>query len=150
MIAVLKMQNHKLKFHSCCFFKFSNFCKISRAPAISLHSDNKFPRCSLLGLFNKTPVSIMHQSIPAATIPPPRDSVGHLYAYLSPRPGICSCVFTRGLGICQYRVITPGHLSLTEKRPRPRVSFVVCQNGRVLNMLNKFYIILLLNVGFQV
>ena len=25
----------------------------------------------------------MHQSIPAATIPPPRDSVGHLYAYLS-------------------------------------------------------------------
>ena len=40
------MQNHKLKFHSCCFFKFSNFCKISRAPAISLHSDNKFPSCS--------------------------------------------------------------------------------------------------------
>ena len=39
------MQNHKLKFHSCCFFKFSNFCKISRAPAISLHSDNKFPSC---------------------------------------------------------------------------------------------------------
>ena len=39
------MQNHKLKFHSCCFFKFSNFCKISRAPAITLHSDNKFPSC---------------------------------------------------------------------------------------------------------
>ena len=40
------MQNHQLKFHSCCFFKFSNFCKISRAPAISLHSGNKFPSCS--------------------------------------------------------------------------------------------------------
>jgi hypothetical protein len=39
------MQNHKLKFHSCCFFKFSNFCKILRAPAISRHSDNKFPSC---------------------------------------------------------------------------------------------------------
>ena len=39
------MQNHKLKFHSCCFFKFSNFCKISRVPAITLHSDNKFPSC---------------------------------------------------------------------------------------------------------
>jgi hypothetical protein len=65
--------------------------------------------------------------------PPPRDSVGHLYAYLSPRMGICSCVFTWGPDICQYpnRVITPGHLSLTEKRPRPRVSFVVCQNGRL-------------------
>ena len=44
------MQNHKLKFHSCCFFKFSNFCKISRAPAISLHSDNKFPSCLLAEL----------------------------------------------------------------------------------------------------
>jgi hypothetical protein len=37
-------------------------------------------------------------------------------------------------------IITPGHLSLTEKRPRPRISFVVCQNGQLLNMLNKFYI----------
>jgi hypothetical protein len=44
----LKKQNHKLKFHSCCFFKFSNFCKISRAPAISLHSDNKFPPAVLV------------------------------------------------------------------------------------------------------
>jgi hypothetical protein len=59
--------------------------------------------------------------------PPPPGTVGHLYAYLSLRPGICSCVLTRGPGICQYRVITPGHLSLTEKRPRPRVSFVVSQ-----------------------
>ena len=42
-----RLKNHKLKFHSCCFFKFSNFCKISRAPAISLHSDNKFPSCLL-------------------------------------------------------------------------------------------------------
>ena len=91
----------------------------------------------------------MHQSIPAATTPPPRDIVGHLYAYLSPRPGICSCVFTRGPGICQYRVITPGHLSLTEKRPRPRVSFVVCQNGRLLNTLNKFYIILFVECWFS-
>jgi hypothetical protein len=40
---------------------------------------------------------------------PPRDSVGHLYSYLSPRPGICSCVFTRAFvnigllppGICR-------------------------------------------------
>jgi hypothetical protein len=45
LIAVLKMQTHKLKFQSCYFFKFSNFCKILRAPAISLHSDNKFPSC---------------------------------------------------------------------------------------------------------
>ena len=40
--------------------------------------------------------------------PPPQDNVGHLYAYLFPWPGICSCVLTRGPGICQYRVITPG------------------------------------------
>ena len=40
------MQDHKLKFHSSCFFKFSNFCKISRAPAISLQSGSKFPSCS--------------------------------------------------------------------------------------------------------
>ena len=40
------MQNRKLKFHSSCFFKFSNFCKISRAPAISLQSGSKFPSCS--------------------------------------------------------------------------------------------------------
>jgi hypothetical protein len=39
---------------------------------------------------------------------PPRDSGGHLYAYLSPRPGICNCVLTWGPGICQYRVITSG------------------------------------------
>ena len=37
------MQNHKLKFHSSCFFKFSNFCKISRAPAISLQAAANFP-----------------------------------------------------------------------------------------------------------
>ena len=61
--------------------------------------------------------------------PPPGTVWGICNAYLSPRPGICSCVFARGPGICQYRVITPGNLSLTEKRPRPRVSFVVCRNG---------------------
>ena len=43
LIAVIKMQNHKLKFHSSCFFKFSNFCKISRAPAISLQAAANFP-----------------------------------------------------------------------------------------------------------
>jgi hypothetical protein len=37
------MQNHKLKFHSSYFFKFSNFCKISRAPAISLQAAANFP-----------------------------------------------------------------------------------------------------------
>ena len=66
---------------------------------------------------------LMHQSIPAATIPP-RDSVGHLYAYLSPQPGICSYVFTRGQGICQSRVITPGHLSLRERTAA--TSFLCC------------------------
>jgi hypothetical protein len=42
-----KMQNHKLKFHSSCFFKFSNFCKISRAPAISLQAAANFPAAQL-------------------------------------------------------------------------------------------------------
>ena len=52
--------------------------------------------------------------------------------------GICSCVYPRAL--LPPGIITPGHLSLTEKRPRPQISFVVCQNGQLLNMLNKFYI----------
>ena len=42
------MQNHKLKFHSSCFFKFSNFCKISRAPAISLQAAANFPAAPVL------------------------------------------------------------------------------------------------------
>ena len=92
----------------------------------------------------------MHQSIPASTIPTPTPpgQCGAFVRLLVPTAGHLQLRVHPG--ICQYRVITPGHLSLTEKRPRPRVSFVVCQNGRLLNTLNKFYIILLLNVGFQV
>ncbi len=60
-------------------------------------------------------ISLMHQSNPTATIPPPRDSKGHSQARLSPHPDICNVVVTRGRGICQQRDITPGHLSLTEK-----------------------------------
>jgi hypothetical protein len=36
------------------FFKFSNFCKISRAPAIYLHSGNKFPSCYIPAVRNTT------------------------------------------------------------------------------------------------
>ena len=38
----------------------------------------------------------------------PRDSVGHLYAYLSPQPGICSCVFTRGRAFVNIGLLPPG------------------------------------------
>jgi hypothetical protein len=39
------MQNHKLKVESL-FFKFSNFCKISRAPAILCTAAANFPAAS--------------------------------------------------------------------------------------------------------
>jgi hypothetical protein len=94
--------------------------------------------------------------------------VGH-WAYASvnsscdhPPPGTVwgICTLTCPHGRAFAAAYSPGHLSISgyypqafvahaEKRPRPRVSFVVYQNGRLLNMLNKFYIILL-NVDFQV
>ena len=42
----LKNAKSSVEISLVLFFKFSNFCKISHAPAISLHSGNKFPSCS--------------------------------------------------------------------------------------------------------
>jgi hypothetical protein len=93
--------------------------------------------------------AIVHQSIPAATIPPPGTVWGlctccpHGWAFAaacSPGGQAFVNIGLLPLGICCSQRKDRGH----------KFSFVVWQNGRLLNTLNKFYIILLLNVGFQV
>jgi hypothetical protein len=63
-------------------------------------------------------------------------TAGHLQLRVHPGAGhlSISCYYPRACRSQSHREL---------KRPRPRVSFVVCQNGRLLNTLNKilYYII---------
>jgi hypothetical protein len=94
----------------------------------------------------------MHQSIPAETTPPPPRTVWDIFTLFTCPHGraFAAACSPGGQAFVNIGLLLRPFVAHGEK---PRVSFVVCQNGRLLNTLIKqilYYIILLLNVGFQV
>ena len=67
---------------------------------------------SLYGSYEMQPVRkvVMHQSILALPIPPPRANPGHLHSFFARGPGIGTCKVVPGAGNC----LPAGHLTLLD------------------------------------
>ena len=76
-------------------------------------------------LVNTITDSVMHQSIPAVPIPPPRAIVGHFPALSIP-----------GVGALAFHPITPGHLTISLLSPHNIIVFFF--NDHFIGKYGKF------------